>query len=516
MPAQIQKLIRSANRWRDRYNPLRGLTIGRAVHLLEAGERGELAELQWVYRSIEKRFATLRSLVKRRAAALKKLDWDIKVVSELPAGAAEAQAEEQRAFLRERYEAVNNLTEAIGFLALAEFRGLSIIQKHRGEANAALSTQAALNSPLPPVTELHWLPQWNFIRKGAFGPLYWNPEAHAIGAEALKDENRIGSDNLPPSEFLIREEPMPINEIALIAFVNCGMAKKDWAAFVEMFGIPGAVITLPPQIPQGQENEYKDAAQQVAEGASGALPHGSDAKFPGVNIRGNSPFKEFIDAEKEDVVLAGTGGKLTMLNEATGIGGGQADVHSDVFDDLAQGEAADISEIFQKQFDLPELEARFPGQPVLAYFELAAKDEEDVDALTDRVVKFHQAGFQTDPEEISEKSGLKLQAKPAPIAASPRDFSRAPSSMPLEPFPNRAPNLLAPAVAADLLPIRKRLDAILQISDPEILSQRLAGLLTELPQLTADINADPAAAQQLADEMRQAMARGFQRPEATQ
>ena len=499
MPAQIQKLIRSANRWRDRYNPLRGLTIGRVVHLLEAGERGELAELQWVFRAIEKRFATLRSLVKRRAAALKKLDWDIKVVSELPAGTTEAQAEEQRTFLRERYETINNLTEAIGLLALAEFRGLSVIQKHRGAEGT--------------VTDLHWLPQWNFIRKGAFGPLYWNPDAHAIGAESLKDENRIGSDTLPLSEFLIREEPMPINEIALVAFVNCGMAKKDWAAFVEMYGIPGAIITLPPQIPQGQENEYKDAAQQVAEGASGALPHGSDAKFPGVNIRGNSPFKEFIDAEKEDVVLAGTGGKLTMLNEATGIGGGQADVHSDVFDELAQGEAAEISEIFQKQFDLPELEARFPGQPILAYFELAAKDEEDVDALTDRVVKFHQAGFQTDPKEVSEKSGLHLQAKPAPTAASPHDFR-----LPIGSFPNRMPstNPIAPSVALDLSPIRKRLDAILQISDQEILSERLAALLAELPQLAKDVNADPAAAQQLAAEMRQAMARGFQRSEVSQ
>jgi hypothetical protein len=35
------------HRWRDGYNPLRGLGLPRLVSLLEAGERGQYADLQW-------------------------------------------------------------------------------------------------------------------------------------------------------------------------------------------------------------------------------------------------------------------------------------------------------------------------------------------------------------------------------------------------------------------------------------------------------------------------------------
>jgi len=35
------------HRWRDYYNPLRGLSMPKLVSLLESGERGQYADLQW-------------------------------------------------------------------------------------------------------------------------------------------------------------------------------------------------------------------------------------------------------------------------------------------------------------------------------------------------------------------------------------------------------------------------------------------------------------------------------------
>ena len=37
-----------SNRWREYSNPLRGLNIQRLAAMLEAGERGEYADLQWL------------------------------------------------------------------------------------------------------------------------------------------------------------------------------------------------------------------------------------------------------------------------------------------------------------------------------------------------------------------------------------------------------------------------------------------------------------------------------------
>lgn len=482
--------VKRANRWRENYNPLRSLVLSRVVNLLEDGERGQYADLQWLFRFIEKRDPVLRAIVKRRRAALAKLDWEIKVVAELPEGASEEQAAAQKQTLRAAYDFIDNLREAIGFLALAEFRGFAHVQKHYADGG---------------VRHLECLPQWNWVRDGLNGDWFYNAEANNVGVEYLANKEEAIIDR---ADFLIREEDMPINEIAAICFVRKNLSQKDWDAFVEIFGIPGCIVIGPPNVPVEKESDYQSAAESVAEGASGYLPNGSDAKFPG-EVRGVNPFKEHLDQQNSDLVLAGTGGKLTMLNEATGLGSGNASAHDDGFDDLAIEEAGVISEIFQKQFDAAVLAEHHAGEPVLAYFELCAKDEEDLDKLADRVLKFSQAGYEMDDEQLSEKTGYELEKieqppaspgfggfggqpqrqLPAPTEADPEDAMLANRSAPAT-----ALQQLAQAFADDLAPLRLRLERILDIEDETILRTRLESFRAELPQLLSDINADPAAA----------------------
>lgn len=498
-----EQLVRRSNRWRDHYNPLRNLGIGRVVQLLEAGERGEWSDLQWLYRFIEKRFATLTALIERRESALTKLPWDVKIPKELPKGVTPARAKRQRDFLYSRYELLENFTDALKFIALARFRGFSILAKHR--------YQGGPNDGA--VRELHWLPQWNFARDGLFGSWYFNPKANNLGAHHLGESLRIGSANLPRSEFIIREVERPINELASIAWMNINTAWKDWTAFVEIFGLPNAIVIMPPNVPPGKEADYRDAAQDVAESGSGALPHGASAEFPSASVRGNAPFKEYIDAGKEDVVLAGTGGKLTMLSDATGIGSGASDAHSDVFDDLAQGEGMSVSETLQRDFDKQELEQEFPGEKHVAYFELAVEDTEDVSELFSNVESAERSGYQTDTDEISERAGMKLTRKE--VSGSGDGSSKMETGgVGLASLFNRETNdpavaQLAAAVADDLQPLRERLETILQIADDEALKTELDAFRDELPELLEAINNEPRTAKILEESMREAMAEGM-------
>ena len=143
---------RHSSLWRDSYNPLRSLTIARLTALFEAAERGDYAELQLLLRKVEKRYPVLKALQTRRLSALQKLDWSVKTVAELPAGATAAQAEAQKNFLQGRYELVANLREAFGQIALSDFRGYAILQKHR-------YTDGANDGA---VAELYWLEPWCF------------------------------------------------------------------------------------------------------------------------------------------------------------------------------------------------------------------------------------------------------------------------------------------------------------------------------------------------------------------
>ena len=402
------ELVRQSNRWRDNYNPVRGLVIARVVFILEAADRGDFAELQLVMRKVERRYPVLKGLKARRLAALEKLDWDIKMVDELPEGATRADAEAQQKFLRGRYELIENLTEAVGFLASAEFRGYAILQKHRFNDGGKFDGA---------VREFHWLPQDQFSRDGQFGDFYYNQNSNfGIGIDAcptiLGEQNRIGSAMLPREDFVIREVDSPLYEIVLIAFVSWCMGRKDWAAFTEIFGLPNGVAIMPANIPPGMEDEYRVAAERVADGVSGALPNGSDIKFPTAGLRGEAPFKSFCDAQDSDVVLAGTGGRLAMLTaDKGGLGSGPALEHAAAFDEIAQADAAKINSVLQNDFDRLELAMEFPGQPVLAYFELCAKDPLNAAQMVNDVAALAAAGYEVDPAWLSAATGFKLAEK---------------------------------------------------------------------------------------------------------
>ena len=507
------QMVRKSNLWRDNYNPLRGLAMGRLVTILEAAERGAYAELQLLLRKAEKRFPVLKGFIEKLLSSIEELEWDVKVMEPLPAGVTPDQAEAQRKFLRGRYELLKNFSATIGQIALADIRGYCVLQKHRfadGENAGA-------------VEELYWLEPWAWARDGYYGDFYYNEISRfGVGlgscASTFGEANRIGSEALPRENFVIREVESPLYEIALIAFVNWLMSRKDYAAFVEIFGLAKGVVIMPPNITVGKEQDYQAAAEKVSDGVSGALPNGSDIKFPTAGVRGESPFEKYCDAQEKDVVLAATGGTLTMIAMPTGLGKGASAEHDGAWQNIAKTKARRVNETLNADFDALELAAKFPGQPVCVYFELTVKDEEDSAALADTVVKVEGCGLETDPKEISERLGLKLTRVAAPVVndpTKPKPGETLPDDLNDEDGPvidsvlkNRLIKLLNragvndaeefyQAVAADLQPLRDRLAAIDKIADPAIKKQKLAKLYTDLDQLTKDITADPESAQVL-------------------
>lgn len=539
--------VKRMNSWRDQFNPMRGLTIARAVQMIEAGERGEYADLQWAYRSLEKRDSIQMGLLANYEAGLNKLDWQIKVTpeEERPPGATDDMAEAQRKSLREVYDRIDNLREAITFLVGAKFRGFAHLEKHVTSDGA--------------IVHLEPIPQWYWCREGINGPWTYNPNANSgtrRGVSVVEFADRL----------VIREVDRPVNELALFNYVFKNMARKDWAGFIETYGIPPIFIEGPPGATPAQEADYLDTAGKIISNARGYLPNGAKVQTVDAGQKGANPFKDFLDDLRAEVVLAGTGGKLTMLTES-GSGTLAGGAHSDIWDSIIQGEAMIVSEILNKEIDAAHIEAKFPGQPVLAYMELCAYEETDVTETVANIASLSAAGYHSLPGQVEEKTGLKLatigggkedaismpdfrlQAEAYGIAVragaitpnlkdeehfrklsglppigpevraawsddptrgpitlqqegagAPPQFGRgtAPSQSASPPIKNRDTSsatpqqLAAQAAAEDLAPVRARLSAILAINDPQIQIARLTAFLEELPQLRRDMGADPA------------------------
>lgn len=389
--AQVSRL----NRWRDQFNPLRGITLARAIVLLETYRRGSFADLMWTYSYAEEADEDLFALVERRTSSIEELDWNIKVTPEKKrrANFDEKLAEEQAAALREAYDRIDNLYDAIGHLAMASFRGFAHLEK-----------QSLRPESTGDVDHLEIVDQWNMVRDGYRGPWKYNPDARQA------DYKGLAGDPLPMDRFIYREVNRHINRIGLIKLLRTALGMKDWVAFIEIYGIPSGIVIMPASIPPGKEAEYEEAARRIAEGGNGAMPAGSDYK-PNDQPRGVNPFSPYLEYLTQKLVLVGTGGLLTMLTQS-GSGTLAGSAHTETFQTIAKAEARKINGCFNRGFDAELLNENFAGKPHLAYFELAAQEETDTGQIVDEVLKLSQAGYQADATEVSEKTGYTLTIQP--------------------------------------------------------------------------------------------------------
>ena len=393
----VQRLVNAANRWRDQYNPLRGLTMSRAVSLMEDAQRGVMADLQWLYASelgIEATDADLMTIVEKTLAGVADMDWQIVTADPEQRGFDAALAQEQKDFLEASYNACDNLPEAIDHLVMARFRGFSHLQPWL--------------KPDWTLEHLEPLPQWNMVRDGTSSRWAWNPEAHQ------KPYRHFGTDaRLSPEDYILLENRRPVNRIALIKYIRANVSEKDWDAYCEIYGVPGVFIVMPPNIPDGEEARYRDEAVAAAEAASGALPNGSDVKTLS-EVRGVQPFQMRLEWLQKQLVLAGTGGMLTTLAEPTGIGGGASGVQDSAWQTIVRRMAHKVEQPLNRQYDRRALAALFPGRPQLAAFALRAKQERDVGAAVDSIAKLSGAGYQVDAAQVEAETGYKVTLKPVP------------------------------------------------------------------------------------------------------
>jgi len=379
-------------------NPLRSLSPVQAVSILEQGMRGEWTRAQWLMRYVELLDADVYTIVDRRLSGLRELDWTIRTDSKADERGLARLAAQQRDALTAWYSQVDNMREAVEHLATAKFRAY---------AHLAIGEDGSIEN----CRHLEPLDQWWWLRNGMYGGWHWNPRAKAVTAAAA-------GDPVDGALYIIREEPRPLIWLAILKYLRAHYNQKWWDRFLEISARRGIVVIAPEGI-QGQAGaEFTTHAQNIAAGNSGWLPAGSSTQTTGPDAQAGTQtvWEARLRFMREELILAGTGGLLTALSQATGIGSSQGEEQGNVWRSLLRADARDISEVFQEQLDKRFLAARFPGKPILAWFELDTSEQPSTDKVLDHAVKAAQAGYEIDPDELSEKTGYTLTRKPPPPA----------------------------------------------------------------------------------------------------
>ncbi len=164
----------------------------------------------------------------------------------------------------------------------------------------------------------------------------------------------------------------------------------------------------PPGASQEAEEELASRLEGVLGNARGYLPNGTQLISVPVESRGINPFRTYLKSLDESLVLAATGGKLSVLAEP-GVGQQAGLVHWQAWGEILQGEAQILSEILQRQFDTDILRQHFPGRPVQAWFQLCTPQETEVSTVVQHVAQLAAAGYRMEPSQLSERIGYTLR-----------------------------------------------------------------------------------------------------------
>ena len=486
---------KEAAAWIKGTNPLRGMTVQRAINLYDAARYGDTTELQWLYNELESADPTLMICAERRSGAVSLLDWKINIKDEKRTrGFDKVLAAEQQDALSKAFGRVDdtNFNEAIEHLAQAFFRGFAHV--------APIYTPDGLE-----LASFELLDNWNFARDIVSGGWYWNPRAYAYSALA---ENTI--EPIPSAELCSVVRSRHIDYPAMTIYLRNAVGEKGWGQFVERYGVPPVIITMPENIPDNKLAEWTQAAEDVAQGASGALPGGSKVYYAD-GARGVDPFSDFLRHQQEMLVLMATGGKLTSLSDATGIGGGATDAHEETWREVWTRDSVFVAGSLNRTCASAVLNKGFPGKPHLAYFDFEKESSPTAGDVFEDAGKAKTAGYLVDKAQLEEKSGYKLtldtsasaqsawqSPNPAIPTAEIKNKADEPVAKPLQnsskppdasaegqdaQTAQNASNAILAALSKDMSGAGKAVADLLAITDHDKLQTAAADLIKRLPEL---------------------------------
>ena len=485
-------------------NPLRGIGVTAAQDLFDAARRGNFATLGRVYAEIESADPTLLVVSERRNGALADLSWRMKDADGRAPGFDAGLAREQAQAAEAMLAGAGNFGEAVEHLATAFFRGSALAQPRFLEDGTLLGFACI---PTEMVCYDASRDLWQL-----------NPGLSSQDP----GEGAAGLVDVPPEDGMVAlSRRRHIDYPALMIYIRAALGERHWGRFVDRFGLPPAVLAMPPMASKEEEAKFLSAAKAAADGRTVALPNGSSVTYA-ADARGVNPFDGYLRHQQEQVVLMATGGLLTTLAES-GSGTLAGNAHQETWRQVVRKDARIVGEAIQAQLVAPWLRRKFPNRPVCSAFGFDAEPAPTASEVLDDAVKARQAGYEIDAKELSEKTGYTLKAAPqAPASGGfgggglalnrktplqfgcdPLQNARKPSDgEPTPPEPAPALKRVLEAFRSDLGPAAEELQEVLKLPEGQMraackdLSDRLPDLLP----------ADPAMAAILAEELAGAFA----------
>lgn len=388
---------------RDRFDDFiaSGLNPVRMATILREAALGEMHDFLTLAEEMEERETQYASVMSTRKRAIQSIEVQVEAASDDAEDVKIADAvREAIAEHPDVYDVIGDLLDALG-------KGYSVV-------------------------EIKWDTQGRLWQPAGFE--WHDPRLFQFDRETRKELRKRALANyegipLEPYKF-IRHIPrlksgIParngLARLALWVFLLKSYSLKDWAAFLEVHGMPLRVGKFGPGASVDDKRVLLRAVRDLGADAAAIIPKEMEIEFVETKGFSEKPFEGFAVYLDKALSKAIIGQTMTADEGASG-GLAQARVHETVRTDIKKADARQLEGALARDLVRPYVDLNFGPRPRYPKLTIPVTEQEDIKTLSEALKNLIPVGLKVQMSEVRDRLGFAdpeegaelMQAAPAP------------------------------------------------------------------------------------------------------
>ena len=285
-------------------------------------------------------------------------------------------------------------------------------------------------------TEIIWDrqgPQWTPARYEWRDPRFFMFDRVSGRELLLIDEQDLNGVPLPPYKFIVHQprikSGLPIRNglarLAVVGYMCKAYSVKDWMAFAEVFGMPLRLGRYGANASNEDIQTLISAVANIGSDAAAVLPDSMRIEFQQAaqGAGGDKLFLGLAQWWDEQISKGVLGQTMTTDN---GSSNAQAQVHDKVRGDIQVDDARQLCNTLNRDLVRPFIDLNYGVQANYPLVTLTVAEPEDIQSLTDALVKLVPLGLEVEASVVRDKLGLpdpatgkNVKLLQAPAGAAP-------------------------------------------------------------------------------------------------
>jgi len=243
----------------------------------------------------------------------------------------------------------------------------------------------------------------------------------------LQELGTIDGLELQPFKYIVhkprQKSGIPIRggfaRFAAWAFLFKSFSLKDWASFLDVYGMPIRVGKYHPSATGDERRKLLQAVMSIASDAAAIIPESMMIEFLQAkgSSSGTTPFEglaRFLDEQMSKMILGQT---MTVEN-----GGSlaQAKVHNQVRLDLLKADARQLAVTLNRHLIAPFVQVNFGDNAKTPWVKFPIAEPEDIAVLSTALGTLVPLGLKVKQAEVRDKLGLSEPDKDDELLEAPK------------------------------------------------------------------------------------------------